>query len=519
MKRFGLILLLTWCSLYADTRFYDEVGLGEADLAHYSGPLDPSINHKKSSGALEFADDLFSTNYLAPVTSQAIFEWKETWFDDFPGQSVCPNSYMAENIDYIRYLYRLLTLSYIYESLKDYQETLYGLGQSSQGCSLSYDVLFSKCRPKADEMKKFIARAKSIMVKDLKNRPLVRFDSRAKNNWIARVRNTRDDLTPAQGRVRGWCEDNNMSCDTLNEKQIISALTNACNQEKQLFANICSEKDHLHGLSRIPEIIPVLASSHVLKVINNGGHGEACLVRYARLLSFKERWHPPLQWIMPAVKSKLSFLDARYPQGTLFVAGALREFDERGLGDFIFVEPTPEATAVPTPVVAALPTPVPTPIMIPRPQEKVPIAVATAAPTPTPKPLSAFEYAVKIHLNGRDPIDVDMKRFSSEGRFSAKVIESLSAPLKQYQTRVALQDMKKNDKLGTFNEPVRLMFLKFLIDEDQHQGLWNIVNVLGEGFYVINDLEGRKDPLWVRLRNDRSTSYTWQLTLEVEPTK
>lgn len=513
-----LLISILAVSAFADTSFYDEVGLGEADIDHYSGPLNPRMNHKVTSGVLEFADDVFSANYLAPVTSQAIYEWEETWFDDFPSQSVCPNSYMAENIDYIRYLYRLLTISYLYESLKDYQQTLYGLGQSSQACALSYDVLFRKCRPEEEEMKKFIGRAKTVITKDLSEAVLARFDKKTINNWLARVRNTREDLTPAQGRVRGWCEGGGADCDNLSEGNIVKALTLACNQEKDLFQRICSERDQLHGLSRLPEMVPVLASSHVLKVINDGGHGEACLARYARLLALRERWHPPLQWIMPAVKSKLAFGDARYPQGVLFVPGALREFDERGLGDFLFVEPTPVSTPSPTPVVAILPTPVPTstPIVMPKPVE-TPIVVVTPKPTPTPKPLSAFEYAVQLHMNGGDPINVDMVRFSSEGRFSAHVIEKLKEPLKQYQTRQALQDMRKADKLGSYNEPVRLMFLKFLIDEDQHQGLWNIVNVIGDSFYAVNDLEGRRVPVWLRLSNDRSTGYTWQITIETKP--
>lgn len=518
MKR--LLLLLVFISSFANANsdFYEEVGLGENDLPHYSGPLNPRMSHQVTSGALEFADEVFTTNYFAPVTSQAIYEWEQAWFDDLPNQSACPNSYMAENINYIRYLYRLLTLSYVYESLKDYQETLYGLGQSSQTCSISYDVLFKKCIPKNDEMKKFVMRAKNVVTKDLKERNLERFDNKKKNNWLARVRNTRDDLSPAQGRVRGWCEENTSGCDSLKDGDVVKGLTLACNQEKELFTRICSEKDQLHGLSRIPELVPVLASSHVLKVINKGGHGEACLARYARLLAMKERWHPPLKWIMPAVKSKLSFLEDRYSQGVLFVPGALREFDERGLGDFLFATPTPEPEVTPTPVVAIVPTPVPTPIVIPKPVEK-PVVIVTPKPTPTPKPLSAFEYAVKLHFNGRDPIDVDMNRFSSEGRFGPKIVEKLREPLKQYQTRQALQDMKKADRLGTIKEPVRLMFLKYLIDEDQHQGLWNIVNVLGEGIYVINDLEAKQTPVWVRLRNDRSTDYSWQLTIEVEPTK
>tara|TARA_R110000868_G_scaffold304021_3_gene564513 strand:+ start:7126 stop:8685 length:1560 start_codon:yes stop_codon:yes gene_type:complete len=511
---FSFFLILT-TAFAAETKFYEQVGLGEADLPAYSGPLDPTMEHTLSSGALHFSDDIFSRNYLAPVTSPAIFDLEEIWFEQLPSQSACPNSYLSENIDYIRYLYRLLTMSYLYESLKDYQETLYGFGKSSQTCSVSYDILFKKCNAKNTEMKKFISRARSVITKDIAARSLERYDSKQSNNWLARVRNTREELTPAQGRLRGICETTKAGCDNIQANDIISGLSAACAEDKELFQQVCSESDQLHGLSKIPELVPVLASSNVLKVINAGGHGEACLGRYARLLAIRERWHPPLKWIMPAVKSKLTFGDARYPQGVLFLPGALREFDDRGLSDFLFVEPTPVATATPVPMVAILPkpTPIPTPIVLPRPEFKPPVVVVTPKPTPTPIPLSAFEYAYKIHKNGNEPIDVDMIRFSSEGRFSARVVEKLADALKQYQTRKALQDMRVADELGTKREPVRLMFLKFLIDQDQHQGLWNIVNVIGDEFYVVNDLDGKREAVWVRLRNDRSTAFAWQITI------
>ena len=516
MKLFGILTFLIFFNTQAqELEFYESVGLGESDIESYSGPLNAKMEYRLSSGSLSFADEIFSTNYLAPVTSDAIFELERTWFEDLPKQSACPNSYLAENIDYIRYLYRLLTLSYLYESFKDYQETLYGFGQSSQTCSISYDILFRKCKPQDQEMKKFIARARSVINKDLAVRSLERFSDKAENSWLARVRNTREELTPAQSRVRGWCEGIKGGCDSLKVKEITSGLIAACNSDKELFNRICSEKDELYGISRLPGLAPVLANSNVLKVINSGGHGEACLARYARLLSIRERWHPPLEWIMPAVKSKLTFGDARYPQGVLFVPGALKEFDDRGLSNFLFNEPTPTPVPTQRPVVAVLPKPTPmaTPIILPPKPMQVPVVVVTPKPTPTPKPLSAFEYALKLHLNGKDPIDVDMKRFVSEPKFSAKAIEILNEALVKYQTRYALESMKKADKLGTIDEPVRLMFLKYLIDQDQHQGLWNIVNVIGSEFFVVNDLDKKKDPVWVKLSNDRSTNFNWQLTV------
>ncbi len=523
MRIIGIITFLCIFNLHSqEIDFYDSVGLGESDIDSYSGPLNAKMEYHLSRGSLMFADEIFSANYLAPVTSSAVFDLERTWFEDLPSQSACPNSYLAENIDYIRYLYRLLTLSYLYESFKDYQETLYGLGQSSQSCAISYDLLFRKCKPKNEEMKKFIARARSVINKDLAIRSLERFSDKEEKNWLARVRNTREELTPAQSRVRGWCESTKNGCEGLHKKEITSGLMGACDNDKALFRRICSEKDEIYGISKLPSLAPILANTNVLKVINSGGHGEACLTRYAKLLSIRERWHPPLKWIMPAVKSKLTFGDTRYPQGVLFVPGALKEFDDRGLSNFLFNEPTPTPIPTQRPIVAVLPKPTPmaTPIVLPRKPDPAPVSiVATPIPTPTPIQLSAFEYALKLHLNGKDPIDVDMIRFISDQKFSEKVLDLLNEALKKYQTRYALESMRRADELGTIKEPVRIMFLKFLIDQDQHQGLWNIVNVIGSEFYVVNDLDKKNEPIWVKLSNDRSTNFNWQITVLAKSSK
>lgn len=108
---------------------------------------------------------------------------------------------------------------------------------------------------------------------------------------------------------------------------------------------------------------------------------------------------------------------------------------------------------------------------------------------------------------------VDMSQFSQEFTFSPQVVRAISAPLKDFQTREALEDLKRFDKLGTKRQPVRLLFLKLLIDQEEHTGLWNIVGVLGNTFYVINDLEKKRIPVVVELKNDESTGHIWQLTI------
>jgi hypothetical protein len=73
--------------------------------------------------------------------------------------------------------------------------------------------------------------------------------------------------------------------------------------------------------------------------------------------------------------------------------------------------------------------------------------------------------------------------------------------------------MKSYDLLGSKEAPVGLVFLKFLIDTENHQGLYNIVQVLGEKFYVMNDLEKKSDPHYIEFKNDASTRNRWQIIL------
>lgn len=80
-------------------------------------------------------------------------------------------------------------------------------------------------------------------------------------------------------------------------------------------------------------------------------------------------------------------------------------------------------------------------------------------------------------------------------------------------TRDALSEMMTYDKLGTKEGPVPLLFLKFMIDMQEHHGLWNMIAVLGDKFYVSNEIDApfKPEPELVQLMNDESTGRQWQL--------
>lgn len=106
-----------------------------------------------------------------------------------------------------------------------------------------------------------------------------------------------------------------------------------------------------------------------------------------------------------------------------------------------------------------------------------------------------------------------MIAFQDELAFSEQMLKAIQAPLRDFQKQSVLRDFKRYDKLGSKGQPVRLLFLKLLIDQEAHKGLWNIIGILGDTFYVINDLERKSIPVVVQLQNNKSTGHRWQITI------
>jgi hypothetical protein len=128
--------------------------------------------------------------------------------------------------------------------------------------------------------------------------------------------------------------------------------------------------------------------------------------------------------------------------------------------------------------------------------------------------LSEFEAAVKKrddeHLA---KVELNMEKFQTDYEFTTKMISDLALPLRKFQARNVLHSMKTVDKLGTKEVPVSIKFIKFFIDTENHQGLYNIISELGNSFYVENDLKNQKVPVLVELNNDSSTKNKWQLSI------
>jgi hypothetical protein len=524
LKRFLSLLvsffLATGLFAASADHHYDSARLGELSPPDFTGPGHDFFRFDIVSGEAVSKEEerrkyLFS-NYLDPF-SMEMARW---WINDVPAKAACPAYYLKDNVEYMRYLFRLVTISYSVEALKSKALLAHRLGKDGGGaCSVAFKDVFSSCSPSSDDMKKFLARAPQRYLHDFELYRIPRLSSVQRRHFIEDFEKNRESY--AKESIASFALSNacGKTCSGLNEQKLISDLENSCVQDKALIHDLCSERDDLYGLSNTTIPRELLLKSNIMAVINNGGFGENCLERFVEIFKHRERSRESLPTMFALVKKELENSGInRYPQGDLFIPGALKEFDDKGLGDFLFATPTPTPTPMPTPIPTPVPTPTPTPVPVIA-TVVTPTPTPTPVPTPIPRQISAFERAVAIvKVEGEEMAVVDMERFSRDFSFTPEMLKALAAPLKDYQTREALEDMKEYDSLGSFGSPVRLTFVKYMIDQNFHQGLWNISSVIGEKFFVINDIDREKDPVYIQLGNNPATGR-WEITILRSPPK
>lgn len=494
--------------------FYDEVRTGQRDAGHYYGPIDPRFDFDQRRGDINYLDSIFEKQFFHDNIHTDFFDLLQFWNQDISLSSACPNNDLGQNIRYIRYLFRLLSMSYLYEGMKDYQKFLYELGGDEESCKIGWEDVFAKCSAQSVEMKKFVRRVKGKVAQ----RPnFATFNKFSKDELSQALSDFQSQKTggAAMARIKFWCQQNKKDCTKISLSDLKKSLIQSCSEDKALIKQICSEEDLLYGLTNVELSVSLLMQSNVANIINANGTGYSCLIRYQDIFKKDENPREVIKEIFPAIHSELIEKKNVYLQGEIFLPGALKEFDDKGLSDFIYKEepkieipkpkPVEPVKVVPPPVVAVAPV-----VVIPEPKK---IEVKPTVKV-IEKPLTQFEFALKKVTQENFPrYALDMTKMKEEAFLDDATLKTLEGPLKEYQTREALTDMRNYDKLGSKVEPMRLMFLRYLLDNDLHQGLYNIVSVLGSTFYVMNDIEDKKEPIYVELRNDESTSFQWQLTV------
>jgi hypothetical protein len=518
LKSCTFMLLLLTSSLAWSGDYYGEAILGEKKTLNYEGPLDPRAKFNSSNGNLTLLDDIFKDGYLNEQIQESSFDLHHYWFDQVVEKSACPDTVLSENNDYIRYLYRLVTMSYLFEGIKLNHKVTAQLG-SKNLCPVSFKDIFAGEKPQSADMKKFRDRVYGKFVNEIEKKKVEAFSKKELNEWLSSFQ-TSTSLTsdPVFFRLHDWCIGNKKNCRDLSVEEIKAVLGDFCAHDTKAIQMLYSEKDSYYGLSNVPSATELIKTSNAFNLINQSGMGEECLRRYGKVFHGKEVSPLGLAKQFPLLYSYLSKIKGQYLQGELFLPGALKEFDTKGLSDFLNALKPPKTEAVVV-VVKPKPRPIPKPVVVSAPKvEEVkvekPAPVVIAPPEPAKPALSAFEAGlVEMKEKKLSSFSIDMDLFRDDFEFTQARIAEIVGPIKKFQTRAALSDMKAYDLLGSEQAPIGLIFLKFLIDTENHQGLYNVVTVIGEKFYVYNDIEKKSEPHYIELKNDASTNNRWQIIL------
>jgi hypothetical protein len=492
--------------------YYNGVFIGEKKTPNYSGPLDPRT--KISSSGLILLDDIFINQYLNRQIDTVPFELHDYWFNEIVEKSTCPDITLSENMDYIRYLYRLVTISYLFEGLKLNNKMASQLG-GKKTCSITFQDVFQGCAPESTDMKKFYERVYGKFINEIEKIHTPQLSKKDMALFVDEFQGSTSLTTnPMFSRLHDWCIANKQNCRNLKVEEIQEALGGFCHDDKKMMKVLCSEKDNFYGLLSISTATNLIKSSNAFNLINQTGMGEECLRRYGKLFQGKESSYSSLSKLYPLMYSYLLKNNTTYPQGELFLPGALKEFDMKGLSDFLSALKPPKVE--PVLIVRLKPKSKPKPVVVaaPKVEEKAPEIIPVVVPETAKPRVSEFEFSVaEMSEKNLTSYSLNMDTFRDDFEFTSEMIAELSGPIKKFQTRSALNDMKSYDLLGSADAPVGLVFLKFLIDTENHQGLYNIIQVIGDKFYVANDIEKKTSPHYIELKNDTSTKNRWSIIL------
>jgi hypothetical protein len=511
MANIILVQFLVWLPLClgAATNILTQAELGEKKAHDYKERYFPEIEFSHYLGGLTTKDQLYWDSYFGRFLFPEENEFSHFLKDELNAGMNCPDEMLAANLDYIRFSYRLIALSYLIEG-QWHMDMASRHFRVKKGCNFNLKNWIKNCRPKGKEMKKFLSLLEQYDPTYEEALP----ERYSKEEWFKEYR---DQKFRYYSHYRFQKECRNCSFDKVDH-----FFGESCKKDQSLMTQICSENDELYGLAASRDAYSLLVTSNIINSFNQNGQAASCLRRFSEIFRHKEPNYPIFKNLFNVLRTHLkNNYGERFLQGRVFFYGSSKEFEQKGLKN-IFIEPQKfvirELIQDSEPAVVTSTKPA-----LEVDMNKAPIA-QTSRPLQNEKPVQRFEIqaipksaflqaAEAVKQSSLRQIAVDMQKLKYDYVFTLNMIQNLSTKLAVFMTREALIEMKNFDKLGTRQSPVPLLFIKYMIDMEEHKGLWNLVSVLGDKFHVSNQIDESFKPQieFIQLTNDENSGNQWQI--------
>jgi hypothetical protein len=496
--------------LQASEQAYPHYVHGEKKLDGYFGSKRPFLTLDPHLGKLYFKEDISFVDFFNPYLLEGERELSDFIKSELYSSELCTNEQFTKHSSYMRYSYRLLALSYLLESswhMQLFSKTV--LPKTS--CGFDFDKWLDSCRPVSNDMKKFILQLRKFRPKYKESLP----KDYIAQDWIKEFKAKQFNLV-SHYRLENECGDR------CNENTYADALKKSCQRDVDLMTLICSEKDELFGLSDNPEAFQLLSQSNIINSFNIDGEAIGCLRRFSMAFRHREVKYKSLFKLFAPLKEHLSRLyQERFIQGRVFFYGSGKEFEDKGLTNLHVMDQPLKIPKLATDDVK-IDDKLITPARNESPTQKPSAPEVSKAPENSlfnikfaPKK-SAFLLAAELRTEqDLGLVSVDMNKLKYDYVFSLNTLNLLSSKLKSFMTRDAIKEMKIYDKLGTSSGPVPLLFLKYMIDMQEHAGLYNLISVLGEEFYVSNEIDSefKTKAEKIKIENGPHTDNQWLISI------
>ena len=492
---------------------------GQKDFENYFGPSEPTFHYDSYRDRLSFIDDELVNQYLKGKVSDEVGDLEKFFTQEFYMGLNCPDSAFKPKYYYLTYLSRLQVLSYLFQSLREHEYISKKFDIKTQ-CEVNWFKQILKCDPITKEMQGF-KRDAAVALKNLKRVvvPFEKSNPKLLTSWIKDYK--KNNLTTlSHFRIKHSCK--NSQCKNMNPKKLAKALHRVCEEEKNLFTEVCSERDALYGVSNVPTVFDLVAKSSGIRGIDEDGYARGCFARYIEQNRENEKKIYFLKDLFDVLYEHNMTYSPDSPQGRLFTIGAVKEFTDKGLANIFQPKKNqPENIQKKKEVkkVARLTNPGFEKIILPKFKKKKAKKKITKKKIIKPRKkierkssfLVSSEFREKYDLS---EVEINMNKFKYDYIFTLSQINKIQDKVMEFSTIKSLKTMKKFDKLGSKKAPIPLKFVKFLIDNERHKNLFNIITVLGDSFYIFNDIDVKYRNIdYVKIKNDISTNFKWTIKI------
>jgi hypothetical protein len=498
-------LLIIFASIEA--RALNNGTLGQKDFKQYYGAISPLGEWNEQQAKWMFYDQFIFDEIHDPVGFQ-VRSLQKFLEGDVASSVKCPIDTYHEHYHYIQYTYRLIMISLLAESIRRSQK-LSLLSPKHGQCAVDWKALLKQCTPQTVNMQNFIQYA-SFVTSNWKNKKLKVGEK--KSELLASFYKGKGDY-PSK-RYAYLCQQGDLECSDK-----VESTNNLCAKDKQTLIQLCSEKDSYYGVFNRKELYSLLARSHLIRNFVNPEQATGCLKKYS-IQNHNRSKHDSMAFsAFPYTIWSLQNENVAYLEGELFPYGSLQEFESKGVAK-VFEQVTLDKKSVVKQKVEKVVKKAATTKVISKVDlnkiEKV-ITAKKKQKKKIKRKYSAF-WKSKLFLDKYEleRVEVDMLELSMDYLFNSKQVGNLEKVAYKYFNRKALQKMKEEDLMGEKSAPIPLTFVKYLIDTQDHQKLFNIIDIVGNNFYVMNDLDkglGKENIVPIQLEHNRQFQFNWKVSI------